>query len=518
MAEIGPSDENSKYIQNGPPEVPEDLGAKVLYYLQRIRVKVRFYIRKVIPAVSREDRGKVQVNLREESQPNFDYFVLVFLSCSIATLGLLIDSPATIIGAMLVAPLMSPILGIGLASIRGDTKLLSNALKALVQGALLAIILSAVITWVNVKMPFVSLQDIPHEVMVRTTPSPIDLAVALAGGLAATFALAQPQLSAALPGVAIATALMPPLCAVGVGIALGDWTVARGAFLLFVTNAVTIAAASIGLFFILGFSPKRREGSGLIPRSLWISVSLTLILLIPLAWQSYIFVKDANFNRQINEIVKEEVENIGAEFVDLRWGEIKVIDGESILDIEVDIQVTSSLRYSNSVELQNKLLIRLNRPVQLKINQVIAAQLDPLIPPTLTSTPTLGPSPTFTNTAIPSTATRAATATFTVTPTFTPTATSTLTPTPMSVILAKTYGDGTYLRAFPGGPALVYMPEGTKLTVLYGYEIEEGWVWVEVEDPAGRIGWVQLFFLSTPTPTVTPYVQPAKTLTYTPMP
>ena len=100
MAELGPNGENNKYLQNGPPAVPEEFLEKVLYYLQRLRVKVRFYIRKVIPAVRREDRGKVQVNLRDESQPDFDYFVLVFLSCTIATFGLLIDSPATIIGVL----------------------------------------------------------------------------------------------------------------------------------------------------------------------------------------------------------------------------------------------------------------------------------------------------------------------------------------------------------------------------------------------------------------------------------
>ena len=517
MSEMDPKPENNKYIQNGPPEIPEEFWGTVSYYLQRLRVKVKFYLRKVVPAVSREERSKVQVDLREESKPDFDYSVLVFLSCTIATLGLLIDSPATIIGAMLVAPLMSPILGIGLASIRGDTTLLTDAVKALLQGALLAIVLSTIITWVNTLLPFVSLQDIPQEVLVRTQPSPIDLGVALAGGLAATFALAQPQLSAALPGVAIATALMPPLCAVGVGIALGDWSVAAGAFLLFVTNAVTIAASSIFLFFILGFSPTRREGSGLIPGSLWISIGLTMVLLIPLAITSYNFVVDATFTYQINEVVKEEVESIGAELIDMSWGENQ-IDGESILVIDVDVQVTSALSHPNSVELQNELATRLDRIVQLKVNQVIAAQLNPLNPPTHTPTATLGPSPIPSNTPMPITPTGTAIATFTPIATATFTATATLTPTPAQAILAKTYGDGTYLRAFPDGPSLIYMPEGTELTVLYGYEILDGWVWVEVVEPFGRTGWVQLFFLSTPTPTSTPFGQVAEPATSTVIP
>ena len=128
----------------------------LFYYLSRLQVRLRFYIRRIVPQVDKHQRAVVQVQLRESSQPDFDYFVLVFLSCMIATFGLLIDSAATIIGAMLVAPLMSPILGLGLASIRGDTKLLRDAAVALGRGAVLAILLSTLITWINALLPFVA--------------------------------------------------------------------------------------------------------------------------------------------------------------------------------------------------------------------------------------------------------------------------------------------------------------------------------------------------------------------------
>ncbi len=96
---------------------------KLAYYFSRARLRFRFYARRLMPPVTKTRVADVQMQLRDSSTPDFDYFVLVFLSCTIATFGLLIDSAATIIGAMLVAPLMSPILGIGLASIRGDTNL-----------------------------------------------------------------------------------------------------------------------------------------------------------------------------------------------------------------------------------------------------------------------------------------------------------------------------------------------------------------------------------------------------------
>ena len=172
---------------------------------------MRYWFRRNIKAVDVEQRAAVQISLRQSSRPTFDFFLLVVLSSIIATLGLLVDSPAVIIGAMLVAPLMSPIIGLGLASLTGDRRLLQDAFVAILRGALLSILISAIITLINLSLPFVILSELNQEIVSRTHPSPIDLGVALAGGAAAAFALAMPNISAALPGVAIATALMPPL-------------------------------------------------------------------------------------------------------------------------------------------------------------------------------------------------------------------------------------------------------------------------------------------------------------------
>ena len=120
-----------------------------------IRVALRYLWRRIVPPVSEKRRGEVQVRLRDDSSPDFDFFLLVLLSSVIATLGLLIDSPATIIGAMLVAPLMSPIIGIGLGSIRGDDKMLRDATSSLFRGALLSILISFLLTLLIIYMPFI---------------------------------------------------------------------------------------------------------------------------------------------------------------------------------------------------------------------------------------------------------------------------------------------------------------------------------------------------------------------------
>jgi uncharacterized hydrophobic protein (TIGR00271 family) len=487
-----------KFLPKKPDFSKMTFWEKVQYRMSRIRLQVRYYGRKLLPPVTKERVAEVQHQLREQSTPDFDYFVLVLLSCMIATLGLLIDSAATIIGAMLVAPLMSPILGIGLASVRGDTTLLRDAIAAIIRGALLSVLLSAFIVWINTVMPFISLQELPHEVISRTRPTPIDFGVALAGGLAATFALVQPQLSAALPGVAIATALMPPLCVVGVGVAMGRWDVAGGALLLFLTNGVTIAASSIFLFNITGFSLGRKQEDRMFTRGVQISIALTVLLLAPLAYQSVVFVREANLNREINTVVQEEVANIDASLDALDWRE-----AGDILEIEITVLVSSTLRYSNSVELQNAIADRLQRTVQLKISQVTVAELDPLVPPTPTptayivptNTPTLTYTPTLTPTLRP---------TRTPTQTYTPTPTVTLTPTPQTAVMVATRG--VPMLAYPGGPQIGYIYWNQKFVVLYSQQMHEGELWIQVQGLDGKVGWIpqDASALVTLTPTPTP--------------
>jgi uncharacterized hydrophobic protein (TIGR00271 family) len=479
------------------PQPPDDLRGWIAFIWKKIRLQVRFYFRKVLPPVTRERVGVVQMQLRDASAPDFDYFVMVLLSAMIATFGLLTDSVATIIGAMLVAPLMSPILGIGLASIRGDTNLLKDAASAVLRGAVIAIVLSALVTWLNELLPFVGLQELPAEVLSRTRPTPIDLGIALAGGLAATYALVQPGLSAAMPGVAIATALMPPLCAVGVGVALGDWSVARGAFMLFVTNAITIAASATSLFYILGFSLTRKTTERNLPRSVQVSLVLTILLLAYLAGQSYIFFQEANFNRTISQVARAQVEGRGGEITDLDWIEV-----EDILKIDITIRVSKLLSHNASVEIQEAFANELQRVVELNINQITVAQLDPKSPPTPTPTLTLGPSPTSTVTPTP-------TATLTLTPTASPTPTNTptptLTPTPGLAVVKEVASID--LHQSPGGPVIGRILRGESFRVLYGYEIVDGWVWIEIQDQEGRIGWIPQYLseliTQTPTPTAT---------------
>jgi uncharacterized hydrophobic protein (TIGR00271 family) len=475
--------------------------------------RVRYQWRKIVKPINKEQRAEVRVLLRDDSRPDFSYFMLVVLSSIIATQGLLVDSPAIIIGAMLVAPLMSPLLGLGLASISGDGKLLRDGLSSVIRGAVVAVIIAFIFTWINKNLPFVVLYELPGEVLSRMTPGPIDLGVALAGGAAAAFALAMPGISAALPGVAIATAIMPPLCTIGIGLAMGRWDVAGGAALLFLTNAVTITFAATLVFFSLGFRGPLTRRQDRVPRSLVISALLTAVLLVSLSYFSYQLFQSATENRFLESVVVEEVGNIeGAELVE--W---TADESDGTLNLDIVIRTFRLLRYEDSVNLQYAISERLDMPVSILISEILAEKLDPLVLPTHTPTATAtktftpGPSPTQTNTPTRR-ATQTPTPTNTSTPTVTPTntATATNTPTPALAEAANYAIPGLRLRQSPGGPEIAVLRARQPLTVLYGIEVVDGLVWVEVQDEEGRVGWIpQVYILQvtlTPTSTATPTI------------
>jgi uncharacterized hydrophobic protein (TIGR00271 family) len=178
------------------------------------------------------------------------YISDLIFAAAIATLGLVLNSPAVVIGAMLISPLMGPILAAGLSFAASDIYLGVKSFVNLFGSILTAVLFSAALVWI---LPF---QSPTSEILARTQPNLLDLGVAVSSGLAGSYVMAR-SLSGggagALPGVAIAVALMPPLCTVGFGIGSGwKWQIISGASLLFITNLVAIATSAFLVFYILG--------------------------------------------------------------------------------------------------------------------------------------------------------------------------------------------------------------------------------------------------------------------------
>ena len=180
---------------------------------------------------------------------SLNYALALLFSSGIATFGLVLNSPAVVIGAMLISPLMGPILAAGLALAAADLYLGIKSLLSILIGVVSSVLFSAALVWA---LPF----QIPtSEILARTQPNLLDLGVALFSGLAGSVVVCRRSEGGgvtALPGVAIAVALMPPLCAVGFGIGSGfAWPIISGAGLLFLTNLAAIVASAFLVFYVV---------------------------------------------------------------------------------------------------------------------------------------------------------------------------------------------------------------------------------------------------------------------------
>jgi len=441
--------------------------------------------------VSHQRRDQVIQELGRASELGRDYVLLVLLSCIIASTGLALNSAAVIIGAMLISPLMSPILGLGLAVLRTDVGNAGRALATLTMGVILSVAVSAMLGAFPTVTGVNFLEALPSEIVTRTRPTAFDLAVALAGGAAAAYALAQPNLSAALPGVAIATALMPPLCVVGLGIGLGRPDISVGAGLLFLANFVAITFAGSIVFRAVGFPSASalpdRNGARI---AQIIPLVLLLLVAVPLVAFTAQIIRDVRENQAIHSTLVNQLSHVSDSTLvgfDKSW------TGDH-LNIVASIRSPEELQYQDAIAVQEALAERLDEPVALVFLIVPVTRLDPLAPPTHTPRPEVArpptTSPTPTHTALPSP---------TALPTYTPAPTATTVPTATPVsyaVIGATGGRGVFFRHLPGmSPIVTALRDGTRVQ-LTGERVEsDGRTWVEVILEDGRVGWVAESYL-----------------------
>ncbi len=211
-------------------------------------------------------------NLAAEATLNTAYLILIVSSCAIATFGLLSNSTAVIIGAMIIAPLMLPIRGLAFGALAGNLPLFRQGLLAVLVGTVLAVVLAAGLGLLT------GISSFGSEVLSRSKPTLLDLGIAVAAGGISGYAAVQPKLATSLAGTAIAVALMPPLCVVGLGLAHGNWSLSLGAGLLYLTNFLGITLACMVTFLLAGYTPFKQARKALI----W-AIAFTIMLLLPLS-------------------------------------------------------------------------------------------------------------------------------------------------------------------------------------------------------------------------------------------
>ena len=252
-----------------------------------------WWTRSVVGTVN---QAEVIEKRREESEISERYLFMLAMSAGIAILGLLLSSPAVVIGAMLLSPLMDPIIGLGFALATGDYDWMKKAARSLLVGTALAMMLCALVVVLS------PLQTVTSEIAARTRPNLFDLLVALFSALAGAYAMIRGR-EGTIVGVAIATALMPPLAVVGFGLATLNWTVFSGALLLYFTNLMTIALTAAVMARLYGFrtslSPKHT-----VLQNILIALALAG-LAIPLTLALWRVAREANDTRLINSTVRD---------------------------------------------------------------------------------------------------------------------------------------------------------------------------------------------------------------------
>lgn len=327
-------------------------------------------------SISNKKREDVYRYIKIESPGGRTYFLLVTLAAIVATLGLLTNSSSVIIGAMLISPIMSPIIAMSFSITLGDSKIFSVAIKEIILGIILAITVSVFITL------FLPSRTLTAEILSRTKPTIIDLIIALSSGAAGAYIMCNKKESSVIPGVAIATALMPPLCVVGTGLAQGDYTVAFGGFILFLTNLIAINLASALVFKAFGFTTKDElykindETSTIRThkRRLLISIMAFVIILIPLSFFMYSTIVQEKNRKLIDDSLNKTTQSIDG--VDLINYTYKYESNKYI--ISAVVRSVNKLDGSNIKFMENNLEKQLGKPTEIRMKVLLAQQIDAL--------------------------------------------------------------------------------------------------------------------------------------------
>ncbi len=331
----------------------------------------RFWLRRAweilsepFPSLPPLERSEIYHQMRRAAHPSVDFFILITLSAMIASLGVFQSSPAVIIGAMLVAPLMSPILSMGMSIVQGDLRMLRVSARSTLSGIALAMSVSIIMTFVT-PTPITT-----TEILARTRPNLLDLLVALASGAAGGYAIARKEVASALPGVAIAAALVPPLCVVGYGIAVGQLEIAGGSLLLFTTNLLAIVVSASMIFLLLGFRPTHSRLRKQVRLKFLLFFTALIMISLPLWFFSSVATEQITRQKQVEHFFNQKVD---PQIMQISHISVEQI-GEDLV-IYATIYALAEFTPARVTALENELSATLDIPVDLRVTVLQAVLL-----------------------------------------------------------------------------------------------------------------------------------------------
>lgn len=311
-------------------------------------------------------RAEVRRSIVEGSKLSVPYIVMNALATAVASYGLLADSATVVIGAMIIAMLLGPIMGLALALVDGDTRLLRDAIVAEAVGALMVVVIGAIIGRIHIDI------QVTNEILVRTKPNLLDLAVALFGGAAGAYATASPRVSVGLVGVAISTALVPPLASCGICLGRGLLPQAGGAFILFATNLVAIQCASSVVLYLFGFHhvTQRDLGDTRFVHRLVVDAGVFLVLASFLYSQLSSTIAEQQFEHHVKSCLEAGLLQIPGTYL----SETRYVDLPETTIVVAVVRTPYSITTKQTATLQASLGTKNGKPIELHVRSLLTKE------------------------------------------------------------------------------------------------------------------------------------------------
>jgi uncharacterized hydrophobic protein (TIGR00271 family) len=320
---------------------------------------------KVIESLRLSSERKLEIvkEIKEGSQPSGSFYTLLLAASLIASFGLMANSTAVVIGAMLVSPLMTPILGMSLALVRGSGKVFWRATQAEIFGVILAVGVAALFGLLPMNI------EATPEMLARTQPNLLDLLVAVLAGFAGAYAMVDERISPALPGVAIATAIVPPLANTGLCLGIGAYAGAWGSFLLFFANFISILLVAAAVFLAAGLASEIvwKSPWDFMRRFAWATLAF-LVLIVVLSNALMEMIQTRKLDRAIKEVLTVELANLSYASLDKQMHKTQ----NNEVYVLAMVRAPRIIPPDQVKNIQDALFRRLEKPINLIVRTTIA--------------------------------------------------------------------------------------------------------------------------------------------------
>lgn len=298
---------------------------------------------------------KVYNQIKENAEGDFDFYMLSLFAGIIITLGILIDSTAVVIGGMLIAPLVWPIMAMAIGISMGRSHLLQKSLITLLKSVLIILVVAIVAGFVVPELTLVN-----SEYLERTSPTLFELIIGLAAGFVGAFIIAYPRLGSAIAGVVIAAAIVPPIATMGISMAKGNLNDVAGAALLFLSNLVAITFASVILFLISNFSSKSQQAEEKRASGFRWTLLLLVVIIVPLVFITQQTAVEVKTRKIVNDVVQSSLENAAI-------SELKTQEKDDVLTINTTIRYKDTITEDQVHAIESILSKRLKKLIVLRV-------------------------------------------------------------------------------------------------------------------------------------------------------